>query len=599
MILQALNTYYERKAAESESGISPEGFEEKVIPYVVVIDLNGEFVDLQFTGDGDKFKKGRPFLLPMWQQKSGKNSWKTTNFLWDHYGYLLGQPKSDNDKDVESAKKQNATFSSMINLIADRLPQVDEVQAVKSFYDKGGVEKIVEHKSWSDVVAVKGCNLSFRINDQTCLVPQLESLRDLAIMWVGSGLAEEKCDEESTGICLISGNKGTITRLHRPISGINKKPSPFLAVNNLESPAFASFNKKQGMNFPISEGAAFKYATALNVLLRRDSQQKFRIGDVTTVFWSDRLSHMEDDFATLFNEPSKDNPDALTEKVRALLMAVDKGTMPQEDKEARFFILGLSPNAARISVRFWNTGTVAEFSEKISRHFHDLEIVHDPHQRDYLSLWSLLCSIAVLGKSENILPNLAGDWIRAILNGSPYPQTLLNAAIRRTKAVQRKKDEKTEKVSYERAALIKAFLNRKARFQTQPEKEITVSLDRNNTNPGYRVGRLFALLEKIQEEANPGINATIRDRYYAAASGTPASVLPILLRMKNHHLGKLEKGREIYFEKLFQEVFEHLQADGFPSQLSLDDQGRFAIGYYHQRQEFYKKSDKSKPQFSE
>lgn len=181
--------------------------------------------------------------------------------------------------------------------------------------------------------------------------------------------------------------------------------------------------------------------------------------------------------------------------------------------------------------------------------------------------------------------------MRSILSGGAYPQTLLSAAVRRIRAER--------EVSYERAAIIKASLNLKARFQHQPQREITVSLDKDNHSPGYRIGRLFALLEKIQEEAHPGIKATIRDRYYAAASGTPASVLPILLRMKNHHLSKLEKGRAIYFEKLLQEVFEDISACGFPSQLSLDDQGRFAIGYYHQRQAFFTRIEKAEPNIHE
>ena len=265
------------------------------------------------------------------------------------------------------------------------------------------------------------------------------------------------------------------------------------------------------------------------------------------------------------------------------MLAVDKGHLPPEDQQTRFFVLGLSPNSARISIRFWHVGTVAEFSIRIAGHFHDLSIIHKPSEKEYLSMWSLLRSIAALGKTENIPPNLAGEWMRTILSGNPYPHSLLQAAIRRIQAERH--------VNYERAAIIKASLNRKARFQSNPDKEIAVSLDKENTNPGYRIGRLFALLEKIQEESSPSINATIRDRYYAAASGTPASVFPILLRMKNHHLGKLEKGREIFFERLLGEVMSGLSANGFPPQLSLDDQGRFAIGYYQQRQAFFTKND--------
>ena len=586
MILQALNEYYERKAADPDSGIAPEGFEERTIPYLLVIDLGGDLVDIQFTGDDFQFKKGISFLVPMWQQKSGKDSWKTTNLLWDHYGYVLGHPKSADPKDLDTAQKQQSTFISMVLKVLAKLPGSQEIEAVHLFYENNGPQKVKDHEIWQHIEKITGCNLTFKVVNSLNLVAQIKEIHEIAPLWNGVEFVESFGNSEEVGVCLVSGEVGrSIARLHRPISGVNKKPAPLLAVNNLESPAFSSFNKKQGLNFPISEKATFRYATALNTLLRQNSKQKLRVGDATTVFWSDRQNHLEDDFGALFDEPPKDGPDQLTSKVRALLKSVDTGVLPPEDHDTKFFILGLSPNSARISVRFWHVGTVAEFSRKIASHFHDLEIIHAPHQRDHLSIWWLLRSVAALGKSENIPPNLAGDWIRAILTGSAYPETLFQSAIRRIRA--------EHGVTYERAGIIKASLNRKARFQTQTDKEMTVSLDKDNTNPGYRIGRLFAVLEKIQEEASPGINATIRDRYYSSASGTPSSVLPILLRIKNHHLGKLEKGREIYFEKLLGEIVGEVAANGFPAQLNLQDQGRFAIGYYHQRQDFFKKSIRS------
>ena len=595
MILQALNEYYERKAADPDSGTAPEGFEEKIIPFVIVIDLAGDVVNVEFTGDETQHTRGKPFLIPMWQQKSGKDSWKTTNLLWDHYGYVLGHPKSSEKKDVEQSKKQLSTFTSMIKATENKLSDLPEIMAVRNFYESGGVEKVKDHDQWKNIEMMTGCNISFKIVNQTNLIPQMEAVQRIAPNWNGTEFIENHIDEEQDGICLITGNSGTIARLHRPISGVNKKPAPFLAVNNLESPAFSSFRKKQGHNFPTSEEAAFKYATALNTLLKPNSKQKLRIGDATTVFWSDRKSHLEDDFSALFDEPDKDNPDKLTNKVRALLKSVDTGSLPPEDNKTRFFILGLSPNSARISVRFWHTGTVAEFSQKIAKHFHDLEISHRDFAKDSFSMKAYLRAIAPLNDLERVPPNAAGEWMRTIFNGTPYPETLFQLALRKSHS---HKNEKVSKLTHEIdieypcAAIIKACLNRKSRVQIQPEKEITVSLDKENTNPGYRIGRLFAVLEKIQEEASPRINATIRDRYYSAASGTPGSVFPILLRMKNHHLGKLEKGREIYFEKLMGEVVSDIAANGFPAQLSLSDQGRFAIGYYHQRQAFFTKSDK-------
>lgn len=584
MILQALKEYYDRKASDPNGGIAPEGFEEKRIPYLIVIDRNGRFVNLEFTGDGGINKGGKSFIIPMWKQKSGKDSWKTTNLLWDHYGYVLGIPKSSDQKDIEQAHRQHKSFLRMIELTKDKLPENLSIHAIYEFYSSGQVESVLACESIEGLKAILGGNLSFRINDSNFPVVNDTAIIEIAGLWNGTGFDTAEPQIVTERVCLISGKKEKIARLHRPISGVNKKPSPMLAVNNLESPAFASFNKKQGDNFPVGVEGAFKYATALNFLLRPGSHQKIKVGDAITIFWSDKPSHFENEFALFLDEPTKDDPNAHTNAVAALLRAVDTGVMPVDDAQTRFFVLGLAPNSARISVRFWQVGTVSEFSQRIAQHFKDLQICHAPHERDYLSMWWLLTRISAQAKTENIPPNLAGDWMRVILAGRPYPDSLFQAALLRIHAER--------EVSYPRAAIIKACLNRKLRLNPSAEKEITVSLDKESRNIGYRLGRLFAVLEKIQEEAQPGINATIRDRYYSSVSGTPASVMPILMRTKNHHLAKLDdKGRKIYFERLLGEILGEVR--DFPNQLNLQEQGRFAIGYYHQRQDFFTKRETS------
>ena len=249
------------------------------------------------------------------------------------------------------------------------------------------------------------------------------------------------------------------------------------------------------------------------------------------------------------------------------------------DDNTKFYVLGLSPNAARIAIRFWYAGTVSEVEQNIRQHFEDIAIVHDPHQPEYLSLFRLLVSTALQGDSKKIQPNLAGDFMKAILAGTSYPETLLSSAIRRIRA--------EHEVTYPRASLIKAVLVRKARYKKEKEV-IDMSLDTSNTNAGYRIGRLFAVLEKIHEEAK--INAAIRDRFYGSASSRPATVFPHLMKLKNHHIAKLEnRGRAVNLEKIIGEIVDDIQ--DFPTHLTLDDQGRFAVGYYHQRQDFFKKKD--------
>ena len=227
----------------------------------------------------------------------------------------------------------------------------------------------------------------------------------------------------------------------------------------------------------------------------------------------------------------------------------------------------------------------------VRQHFDDIEIDKPSYEKPYLSLFRILTSVALLGKAENIPPDLAGDTMRAILAGLPYSAMLLQAAVRRCRAEQAKRDKKTNKqesnVPYPRAAIIKASLNRLIRHRQFNAKELAMSLDKSNTDPGYRLGRLFAALERIQSAAQPGINATIRDRYYGSASSSPASVFPVLLKLKNHHLSKLDNAALAgWFEKILREIFEGLK--DFPSHLRLPEQGLFAIGYYHQQQDFFK-----------
>lgn len=566
MILQALNSYYERKASDPDSGIAPEGFEYKEIPFILVLDSQGHLVNIEDTREViNKKLRAKSYLVPQGEKRS---SGVKAYLLWDNLEYVLGIPAKGKPDRV---KQQHQAFVENIRQLD--LSNDEGVAAVLHFLENNPNETLTGNDLAAEILE-SAPFMSFRLNSDTCLICQRKA--------VINRLATEGETTNITGLCLITGETTKLAKLQPPIKGVRDTNTTGGNIVSFNLSAFNSFGKEQGANAPMGISASFAYTTALNHLLGKDSKQKLQIGDATTIFWSEHTNHLENDFSALFDEPSKDNPDQHTQTVRAWLKAVDNGALPPEDSQTQFFILGLSPNSARISVRFWHVGTVSQFAQRIARHFHDLEIVHAPHQMDHLSMWRFLRSIAPLGKTENIPPNLAGDWMRSILNDSPYPETLFQSAIRRIHAER--------EVTYERASLIKACLNRKARFHHSTDKEIEVSLDLENINPGYRIGRLFAVLEKIQEEASPGINATVRDRYYSSASGTPASVFPILMRMKNHHLGKLEKGRAIYFEKLLGEIMGELSSTGFPAQLNLQDQGRFAIGYYHQRQDFFKKS---------
>jgi len=356
---------------------------------------------------------------------------------------------------------------------------------------------------------------------------------------------------------------------------------------------FDSYGKEQSFNAPVSKSATFAYSTALNFLLAKESKQKLLIGDATAVFWAEKKHQLEDVFADIFGEPAKDDQTQDIKTLVAALRAPQIGAKPELDLQTKFYVLGLAPNAARIAVRFWYQDTVQQVLDHIERHFEDCAIVHGPNQPDTLSLFKILVSTAVQSEAKNIQPNLSGDMMRSILNGTPYPKSLLSAAINRIKAEQSKKDQNgksIQNVSYTRASLIKAILIRETRYYHSNQKEVGMSLDITNNNTGYRLGRLFAVLERAQEEANPGLNATIRDRFYGAASSTPVAVFALLMKLKNHHIAKLDnRGRAINFEKLIGEIMSGI--DEFSAHLSLSDQGRFAVGYYHQRQDFFTTKD--------
>jgi CRISPR-associated protein Csd1 len=580
MILRALCDYYERKSGDADDPLAPQGLQEKEIPWVVVIDEGGGFVNLEDTREArGKRLVAKRFLVGAEQERSGTNAWKRPNLLWDNAGFALGEPKSAVARDVETAEKQHRSFVDQLVALTVRFPADVALSALKRFFERGGPQKVFEHKLWPELRKKPG-NVSFRLAKSVDLISASTNVRAAAVKRTSDVSDEDEgtTTPDKTGICMLTGNRGVIARLH-PRTPIPGSKSNAKIVSFQKGKGFDSYGKEQSFNAPVGRDAASAYTTALNHLLRSGSRQRMTVGDSTVVFWSEKASGrvVEDAFADWF-DPPRDNPDANVTRVRALF-EFRQGKELTEDDDQRFYVLGLAPNAARIAIRFWHAATIRHVGANIFRHFESLRIVRPPGAPEYPSLYRLLSSIAAQGDAKNIPPSVAGDWMRAILAGAPYPVTLLQAAIRRSRAEM--------EVGYMRASLIKATLNRTT---SNDEEKLNVSLDAQNTNVGYRLGRLFAAFEKIQEEANPGLNATIRDRYYGSASASPVVAFPILNRLKNHHLAKLEnRGRAVNFERLIGAIMDGLEANRpFPPSLTLADQGRFAVGYYHQRQNFFK-----------
>lgn len=571
MILQALVGYYRRKAASDANAIAPEGWIRRPVDYFVVLSPEGLCIDIADNASQEgKRRVAKEELVPSIGKQSLKhtNSGKDANLLWDSAAFTLGY----GDK---GRQKQECFLAEIDNWFPDA--DDEALTALRLFLqstrEEGALDELLNRFNLREAFEKREPVIAFRwqpdgavpIHHRHTLMALYEQRRTR--LHEGAVL----------GNCLVSGDQNVPIALNETvIKGVREAQTSGANIVSFNKRAFESYGKREraGENSPIGSSASFAYTTALNQLLRFDSPQKLQVGDATTVFWADHNSSFENDFAAFFDEPRKEDPDPDrgTRAVAALLNAAKQGVGPVLDNQTCFFVLGLAPNAARIAIRFWLTGTVAEMAGRIVCHFTDLEIDRHPDAKPYLSIFRLLSAIAALGKVENIPPNLGGEIMCAILEGRPYPETLLHGAIRRIR-IERE-------VGYARAAILKACLNRKPHPN---EKEITVSLDKNNMNPGYRLGRLFAVLERVQEEASPGLNATIRDRYYGAFSATPASVFATLMRMKNHHLAKLENaGRRVNLERLIGEIVDGLPPAP-PAHLSLPDQGRFAIGYYHQR----------------
>lgn len=575
MILQALYDYYQRKATDPDPArrLPAFGLEDKEIPFIVELTAEGRPLGIVDTRQGDGKKKiARRYLVPKGVKRAVNI---TANLLWDTAEYALGV---DTRGKPERVVEQHAAFRQRIADLPETSRQDAGILALESFYADYGQAALADDPTWAEICESNPV-LTFRLHNDDDLICQRPA--------VIAGCQSNGDNGNAKALCLVTGQPAPTERLHTAIKGVWGAQTAGANIVSFNARAYESYGKteRQGENAPVGEFAAFAYTTALNHLLDRNSRQRFQVGDASTVFWAQKEdAEAESAFAAIFGE--QDDPDARTQLVRGILSAVQSGQFDGGRGENRFYVLGLAPNAARISIRFWHAAPLHEIARRIRQWFDDLKVVHGSKDPEYPSLFRLLAACAQQGKADNIPPNLGGDIMRAILSGGPFPATWLNAAVQRCRAEQ--------SVTYLRVAAIKACLNRLRQFQPDSslEKELLPMLDLENNSPAYRLGRLFAALEKIQEEASPGLNATIRERYYGAASSMPVAVFTTLLRLKNHHLAKLtNRGRAVNFERLLGEIMAGLS--DFPKHLSLQEQGRFALGYYHQRQDFFSKPTQS------
>ncbi len=595
MILQALSQYYERLLADPNVNIAPLGFEQKAIDFLIIITESGEFSGLRDLREGDgKKKKGRLTRVPKGIKRS---SGVAANLMWDTVPYVLGRLLSVDKKnklvykgkgaakqlDLSKSKneikkmrsrlaKQQAAFLKSIETTFHDCEDAG-IKALVCFLRKSDFTSVINHPLWSEVEENAG-NITFALEGGELICQRPE---------VVSAIIAHAKPASGGQICAATGKEDEVAKLHTAIKGVWGAQSSGANIVSFNLKAFESFGKKQGNNAPIGKQVEFAYTTALNYLLA-SSRQRMQVGDASTVFWAKDPNDFEDVFCSCFEQPTKGEEAVKYDKIRSLLSSVRMGVLAEEENRP-FYVLGLAPNASRISIRFWYAGSLKEMKERIAQFFYDVELIKAPHDPEYLSLLQLLSSTATEGKIDNLPPNVGGDFIRAVMFGGNYPRTLLANAVRRCKAEQR--------VTYARISVLKAFLVRNARFSNSVNKEVTVALDKTYDNTGYVLGRLFAVLERIQEAAQPGINKTIRDTYFGAATSSPQITFKRLNELSMHHLAKIRNSGKsvVWFEQLKQEVYGLISASGVTNQLNLEDQARFAVGYYHQRQDFFKSKE--------
>lgn len=633
MILQALHAYYHRKAADPDPAqrLPAFGRELKEIAFILELTTDGRLAGVtdtrSFVG---KKKVGARYLVPAGVKKT---SGIAANLLWDNAEYVLGVPDAKKLADAQAKGKgkandylrrlrdMQAAFRARIEALPAAVCDDDGVYAVLAFLDADPAEAVARHAAAAEIAAINPV-LSFRLLDEPTL--DLVCQRP-ALAAVGTGEMQNDTDAttaegapQGTAMCLLTGEHAPPARLHTAIKGVWGAQTSGANIVSFNLDAFNSYGKTQGANAPISEAAAFAYTTALNHLLERDSPRRTQVGGASTVFWAQKRedtdiekafgSMLSDDVKQRFAALSADKPDANTDQIRSLYESIHHTDRFDDGRgQNRFYVLGLSPNAARIAVRFWHATTVETIAERIRDWFHDLDIDRAPHERPHPALRQVLATTCLATKDrpggdiDRLPATLEGDVLRAIFEGGELPALLLGGALERCRADASRRDDRTGRpvrhVNAVRAGLLKAGVNRSLlAHPSASRKEIRVSLDKTNTDAPYLLGRLFAVFERVQEvAAERELNRTLRDAYFGAAMATPRSVFPRLLQLNQIHLrdvrrSRLSAGR--YFDALLGEIndkFDAKKAYGV-AVAGLRDQGIFTIGYYHQRQDFYRRS---------
>ena len=589
MILQALTSLYEALAPKGE--VPKEGWSPERISFALGIDENGDLLritPLFKPGDMPKEKKKEEPQEMTVPAAVKRTSGAAANFLWDNSSYILGVSLKKGEDDAEREKRRNKDikcFEACRELHHSMLDGMEypAAKAVLNFLDKWEPQKAEENNLVAQYAKeiLSGANMVFRFNGG-----YVHDDPQLASVWQKAN-AKQK---DNIGQCLVTGALDEIQNTHPAIKGVQGAQSSGAALVSFNAFAFCSYNKEQNQNAPVGKYAAFAYTTALNHLLA-DRKNVHRIGDAAVVCWAENADKQYEDFAAdlFFGDGDGDQSDE--QRLSALQASVEllaKGLPCREldlDPERKFYILGISPNAARLAVRFFYCDSFGNIVKNIKAHYDRLEIVRPSYDKyPMLPLWKLLsATVNPSAKDKTPNPAMAGAVARAVFSGGRYPASILECTFLRIRAER--------EITRERAAIIKAYYLRNPNEKC-PKEVLTVSLNETSKNVPYTLGRLFSVYEEIQQAANPGINTTIKDKYFGSAATMPATVFPILSNLAQKHLRKLSDAQRIYLDKKVM-TLKSVLGEQYPAHMSLPEQGSFDLGYYHQTQDRYtKKEDK-------
>lgn len=588
MILQALVEYYE--ALERKGKITSPGWCRAKVAYGLDISEQGELmgvIPLKKEQQNGKKTVWVPRNLTVPQMVS-RCSGVSANFLCDHSGYMLGidnKGKPERSRECfECAKKKHKDILGHISSPAAR--------AVCRFFDCWAPDRAAENPCLMSELEeiISGSNLVFMMDGE-----YVHEDPDIRQYW------EDYSRQSGTGpagVCLVTGRREEIARIHGTIKGVRGAQPCGAALVSFNEPAFESYGKEQSFNAPVGTYTAYAYTTALNYLLG-DRTHGTTIGDTAVVYWSEEGDERYQNIFACVSEPTMENQEIVDGVFKNL--AEGKAVAAQDvqdslDMDRKFYILGLAPNAARLAVRFFYQDSFGNILKHIKEHYDRMEIVRPAADAvEYLGMWRMLQeTVNKKSRDKKPVPSMSGAVYRAIISGSRYPASLYQAVLGRIRAEQDDGDSRIYKITRGRAAIIKAYLLKNG----NEKEEITMALNEDSNNTAYILGREFAVLEAIQEDANPGINATIKDKYFNSACATPAAIFPILFKLKNSHMKKMNNGaKEIYYEKILGDLQGRLtvaegQKAACPRRLTLEEQGMFILGYYHQTQKRYEKKIK-------